>query len=452
MSALPVEWVLVIYYGPSAHRATYGRFSDSKDKTYTKDYIQLSRKSTFLEAVDRYFPKANSGGSAPLTYKWPSGTASGALVLISADRPHLKWETSVGAPLVWRMSIDPTEKTTQTIPGDPTHTEIAAADREFDLLASRGAGQPYLFAIKLAGEDDTLHLRVYLSEPSEDFEWASISLVPQEIQDIAAKTSQRSTLAWASVASGGVAPSKITDAALSQLLESSEPEAVIESLDDVAATALAGYLRNPGYGLFFDSSRNHDSWKKLLKLDPQVTGLVDSFLEILGERSFSPALSDGVAETLDVSAEEVAIFRDQIESRDYEVQDCHATVKTRGSAQRAFAEAVKRNYGYQCALTGIKSREFLVASHIVPWSEDQTIRLDPSNGICLSLLVDKAFEKGYLIVGNDCVVSLNRGKIGADASLLALLTPYENRKLRAPKKSPPRSVYLERRRTWVSAD
>ncbi|MGG4656712.1 HNH endonuclease [Pseudomonas vlassakiae] len=452
MSALPVEWVLVIYYGPSAHRATYGRFNNSKDKTYTKDYIQLSRKSTFMDAIDRYFPKANSDGSAPLTYKWPTGTASGALVLISADRPHLKWETSVGAPLVWRMSIDPTEETAQTIPGDPTHTEIAAAEREFELLASRGAGQPYLFAIKLVGEDDTLQLRAYLSEPSEDFEWASISLVPQEIQDIAAKTSQRSALAWSSVASGGVAPSKVIDAALSRLLESSEPEAVIESLDDVTAIALAGYLRNPGYGLFFDPSRNHDAWQKVLKLDPQITASVDSFLEMLGKRSSSLVLSDAVAETLDVSVEEVEVFRDQIEDRDYEVQDSHATVKTRGSAQRAFAEAVKRNYGYRCALTGIKSRDFLVASHIVPWSEDQTIRLDPSNGICLSLLVDKAFEKGYLIIEDDCVVSLNRDKIGADTSLLALLTPYEDRKLRAPKKSPPRSAYLERRRAWVSAD
>ncbi len=452
MSALPVEWVLVIYYGPSAHRATYGRFNNSKDKIYTKDYIQLSRKSTFMDAVDRYFPKANSDGSAPLTYKWPLGTASGALVLISADRPHLKWETSVGAPLVWRMSIDPTEETAQTIPGDPAHTEIAAAEREFELLASRGAGQPYLFAIKLVGEDDTLHLRAYLSGPSEDFEWASISLVPQEIQDIAAKTSQQSALAWTSVVSGGVVPSKATDAVLSRLLESSEPETVIESLDDATAIALASYLRNPGYGLFFDPSRNHDAWQKVLKLDPQTTASVDSFLEILGKYSSSLALSDAVAETLDVSVEELEVFRDQIEDRDYEVKDSHATVKTRGSAQRAFAEAVKRNYGYQCALTGIKSRDFLVASHIVPWSEDQTIRLDPTNGICLSLLVDKAFEKGYLIIENDCVVSLNREKIGADASLLALLSPYEARKLHAPKKSPPKSAYLERRRAWVSAD
>ena len=49
-----VEWVLTIFYGVSAHRATYGRLSDTK---YTKDYIQLSRKPAFLSAIEQLFPK-----------------------------------------------------------------------------------------------------------------------------------------------------------------------------------------------------------------------------------------------------------------------------------------------------------------------------------------------------------------------------------------------------------
>lgn len=55
MAAQPVEWVLVIYYGPSAHRATYGRLGNTK---YTKDYIQLSKKTDFLDAVRRLFPSS----------------------------------------------------------------------------------------------------------------------------------------------------------------------------------------------------------------------------------------------------------------------------------------------------------------------------------------------------------------------------------------------------------
>ena len=87
MAAQPVEWVLVVHYGASAHRATYGRLRGTK---YTKDYIQLSRKDEFLEAITRLFPvDVTHAESVPVTYQWPTGTAPGALVFNSADRPHL---------------------------------------------------------------------------------------------------------------------------------------------------------------------------------------------------------------------------------------------------------------------------------------------------------------------------------------------------------------------------
>src|SRR5260370_38604954 len=101
MAAQPVEWVLVIYYGRSAHRATYGRLNNTK---YTKDYIQLSRKDEFLETVSRLFPVAGGLGSVPLTYQWPAGSTAGALVFKAADRPTPKSGTNLGAPKAWKMS------------------------------------------------------------------------------------------------------------------------------------------------------------------------------------------------------------------------------------------------------------------------------------------------------------------------------------------------------------
>src|SRR5437763_8629340 len=98
-------------------------------------------------------------GRFRLQYQWPAGTTSGAFVFQSADRPHLKWETNLGAPKAWKMSPNPTEATAETIPGDPSHLDFAAAEKEFALLASRGAGQPYLLAIKLRDEPNKLHLR-----------------------------------------------------------------------------------------------------------------------------------------------------------------------------------------------------------------------------------------------------------------------------------------------------
>ncbi|MFF2842421.1 HNH endonuclease [Paenarthrobacter sp. NPDC057981] len=96
------------------------------------------------------------------------------------------------------------------------------------------------------------------------------------------------------------------------------------------------------------------------------------------------------------------------------MHDQIVSAKTRGSAQRAFAQALKSNYNWRCAITGISKPDFLVASHIVPWSKAPGIRLDPRNGICLSTFVDRAFDTGYLRVGPDYVVRIDWVKVGDD--------------------------------------
>lgn len=64
--------------------------------------------------------------------------------------------------------------------------------------------------------------------------------------------------------------------------------------------------------------------------------------------------------------------------------------------QNVFRQIVLANYDGKCALTGIDLPELLVASHIIPWAENKKERLNPENGICLSLLYDKAFDRGLL--------------------------------------------------------
>ena len=75
-------------------------------------------------------------------------------------------------------------------------------------------------------------------------------------------------------------------------------------------------------------------------------------------------------------------------------------VKTRVN-QNVFRQIVLANYDGKCALTGIDLSELLVASHIIPWSENEQERLNPENGICLSSLYDKAFDKGLISFTND---------------------------------------------------
>lgn len=70
-------------------------------------------------------------------------------------------------------------------------------------------------------------------------------------------------------------------------------------------------------------------------------------------------------------------------------------VKTRVN-QNVFRQIVLANYNKKCAITGIDLPDLLVASYIIPWSKNENERLNPENGICLSALYDRAFDKGLI--------------------------------------------------------
>lgn len=74
-------------------------------------------------------------------------------------------------------------------------------------------------------------------------------------------------------------------------------------------------------------------------------------------------------------------------------------IKTRIN-QNVFRQIILANYDCKCALSGIDIPELLVASHIIPWSENTKERLNPENGICLSSLYDKAFDQGLIGFNN----------------------------------------------------
>jgi hypothetical protein len=450
MTALPVEWVLAIFYGRSAHRATYGRLAGTY---YTKDYIQLYRSEEFLGDLKKVFPDLDGpSGSVSLEYVWHNGSTSGELVRQSADRPHLKWETSSGAPLAWRMVDVPTEQTAETIPGNPNLTTTEQAEEEFNAIASRGAGQPYLFCVKLQGEPNRLHLRTYLDGADSAFAWAGLERFPPQVRDLARTTSQSSTLAWKSFNSTGIFAGHGTLALLGALEEGSDPQPLLSTITGEQLEALGLFAKNPGKGIFFDPTLKVDAWSEQAAIGASTKASLDHLVTSLQSKLSISIDGDAMAEYLDHSLEQVQAFESQIEANNYSVEDAHGNVKVRGSAQRAFAAAVKRNYGSRCAITGISTPDFLVAAHIVPWSCDHTIRLDPANGICLSLLVDRAFENGYLLIGDDLRVAVNWKKVDGDSALKALLNPYDGVHLESPGKCAPKVEYLQRRRALLEKE
>lgn len=76
-------------------------------------------------------------------------------------------------------------------------------------------------------------------------------------------------------------------------------------------------------------------------------------------------------------------------------EDKRREVKTSVN-QNVFRQMVVANYSGKCAITGIDISDLLVASHILPWAKHKQERLNPENGICLSALYDKAYDKGYI--------------------------------------------------------
>lgn len=85
-----------------------------------------------------------------------------------------------------------------------------------------------------------------------------------------------------------------------------------------------------------------------------------------------------------------------------EGEDAISLTKQR-KGQDYFRRMILSNYSHRCAITGIDIPQLLLASHIIPWSDTshKEDRLNPENGILLSALYDKAFDKGLITVSPD---------------------------------------------------
>ena len=86
------------------------------------------------------------------------------------------------------------------------------------------------------------------------------------------------------------------------------------------------------------------------------------------------------------------------ETNDYAIENAKREINVR-MKQSVFRNRVLKNFNSVCCISGIEEKDLLVASHIIPWSKKIETRLDPSNGLCLSVLYDKLFDKGYFTIG-----------------------------------------------------
>lgn len=109
------------------------------------------------------------------------------------------------------------------------------------------------------------------------------------------------------------------------------------------------------------------------------------------------------------------------------------TVKVR-RGQQFFRQTVLNSYGVRCCISGINIPRLLVASHIKPWRDFPSERLDPRNGLCLSNLHDAAFDSGLIALNEERQVMLsNRLKAHfPQPTLEQNFAPFEGQCIRLP--------------------
>jgi putative restriction endonuclease len=119
-------------------------------------------------------------------------------------------------------------------------------------------------------------------------------------------------------------------------------------------------------------------------------------------------------------------------------------VKTRVN-QSVFRTMVLNNYYSKCCITGINIPDFLVASHIVPWSKNEKERLNPRNELCLNSLHDKAFDKGFLTVTPDYEIKISKEihVLSSGSSIQEFFVKFDKQKIQIPDKFVPSKEFLD---------
>ena len=136
---------------------------------------------------------------------------------------------------------------------------------------------------------------------------------------------------------------------------------------------------------------------------------------------------------------------DAVEDResDFSGKD-HETIVSVRVGQSFFRKSVLASYQNSCCISGVSLSELLIASHIMPWAIAKENRLNPSNGLCLSAIHDKAFDKGLITIMPDytiCVSSILKKKNNNKQT--QLLVDCENKTITLPEKFFPNKDFLE---------
>lgn len=125
-------------------------------------------------------------------------------------------------------------------------------------------------------------------------------------------------------------------------------------------------------------------------------------------------------------------------------EERETTIKARVN-QKFFRSTILSSYNLKCCITGLSIPDFLVASHIKPWSKDIENRTNPHNGLCLNSIHDKAFDKGFITVTPDFKVKVSEffNDYSSDKSVNNFFIKYNNQNIIKPERFLPTKEFLD---------
>ena len=140
-----------------------------------------------------------------------------------------------------------------------------------------------------------------------------------------------------------------------------------------------------------------------------------------------------------------------VDIADYTGETRKAIVQQR-IKQAFFRRAVLSSYRGRCCISGVSEPRLLVASHIMPWSADKANRLNPSNGLCLSAIHDRAFDAHMFTLSDDWRVILSAPlKATKDAFLREVFCSIEDKQIEMPERFAPEPSFVAQHRRRMFA-
>ncbi len=166
----------------------------------------------------------------------------------------------------------------------------------------------------------------------------------------------------------------------------------------------------------------HEDWERLVR----------ECVRIRASRAGAETASDGRPDDLGLA---------DFEREDYSGDTRSRVVEAR-LGQDFFRRAVLSSYRSTCCMSGIRDARLLVASHIRPWRDDRANRLNPRNGLCLSALHDRAFDRWLLAVAADNTILVSSQLERADDFTRNVFRPLRGQPIRLPEKFLPDPALL----------